>query len=162
MKEFDRVVLTVNKSEYIENGLYMGMCGCVWEDFGGESDSVLVNFDLNGWLPDIYYGMLISKKDLIVEDPAEYEERSKCIAAIYFPDRYNTDEYKKDYGILIEEIEEFGKQDVHLGAYGQILSSVENDVITVRFDLKYPSKKSVTLNVPREYLDYCGKKGCAW
>ncbi len=161
MKEFDRVVLTVNKPEYTKNGLYMGMCGCIWEDFGGESDHVLVNFDLNGWLPDIFYGMLISKCDLAVEDKTEFDERSKRIAAIYFPDLYGTGEYGKDHAVLTEEREEFGKYDVHMGAYGQILSPIENDIITVRFDLKYP-QKSVTLDIPKKYLDYYGKPDCAW
>ena len=161
MKEFDRVVLTVNKAEYMKDGLYMGMCGRIWEDFGGESENVSVNFDLNGWFPDIFHGMCVSKRDLAIEDAAESEERSKCIAAIYFPDLYNTDEYRKDYAVLTEEAEEYGRHDVHLGAYGQILSPVGNDVITVRFDLKYP-KKSVTLDIPKKHLDYYGKPDCAW
>ena len=157
MKEYDRVVLMVNKSEYMKDGLYMGMDGWICEPVKEESDEIIVNFDLYGPLPDIYDYKGVNKEDVRLQDVSELKERALCIGAIYFSDYYNSDEYKKDYGILIEEIEEFGKQDVHFGAYGQILSSVENDVITVRFDLKYPEPKSVTLDVPREYLEYCGK-----
>ncbi len=154
MKEYDRVVLTVDRKEYAEMGLYKGMDGWICEEVYDKFDDVIVDFDQYGPLPDIYDYAGIRKEDLRLIELSELEERAKYVGAIYFPDLVE-EGYRTDGAIMLEEKEEYGKYGVHQGAYGRIVSSTDGDLVTVEFHLVEP-KEIVTLTVEKKDIDYFG------
>lgn len=154
MKEYDRVVLTVDKKEYAEMGLYKGMSGAIIEPFDDDDTDVIVLFDQYGPLPNIYDYAGIDRKDLRLQEISELEDYAHFVGAIYFPDLVNEDGYRTDGALLLVEKEEYARQGVHRGAYGQIVS-FDGDGITVNFRLIEP-KRTLTLVVKEWDVDYFG------
>lgn len=98
MKEYDRVILTVEKKEYAVDGVHKGMDGWICDSRNIEGHW-LVCFDQYGELPNIAT-IPVKEEDL---------------------DILSDEEPEPTYAILMTEKEEYAKQGVHKGMYGEIL-----------------------------------------
>ena len=98
MKEYDRVILTVEKEKYAKEGVHKGMDGWICDPRNIDGQW-LVCFDQYGELPNIAT-IPVNEEDL---------------------DVLVSDEPYDTYAVVIAEKEEYAKLGVHKGTYGKVL-----------------------------------------
>ncbi|MEG1528545.1 MAG: hypothetical protein RR248_02335 [Clostridia bacterium] len=136
MKEFDRVILTVEKEKYATEGVHKGMDGWICDPRKIDGKR-LVSFDQYGELPEIAC-LSVNEEDLEV---------------LISDEPYNT------YAIVVTDREKYARLGVHKGMYGKVLweENSKKGAIMIEF-IDSNSNKTLKVEILRDDLkEYKGQ-----